>query len=300
MDTIKRKATNNSSQEQLDSLVETAHREKPPIFTGFTLFKEDEDGFFIQNTSDGSIFKWIDVDSLEPNGKFFNEVKFSKGGRRNFQGTVFSCFRKTDGKGYYETDDKTFKSCVKKFGGFYVAISRARKDSRGNVSFAAKNQMVNMITLSSAKSKAEEYSEKYAQNNEFISKLPCGAAFDCIFESIYEHFRAEVMAVKEEDELAYDAWNRYEKIVRSKFHRKGVYGLFDLFQGSDITTEVYDSFFCRVYRCGLAHGLYLISDCEQEKLDLTASFPLGDRNFTAADAKWVDHGYRIVLLPQKI
>ena len=108
------------------------------------------------------------------------------------------------------------------------------------------------------------------------------------------------MEVKRDDELPYDAWNRYEKSVRSKFRRNGVYGILDLFDGADITTEVFDSFYHRVYRCGLAHGLYLISDREQEKIDLTASFPLGHRNFTVADATWVDHGYRVVLLPQKI
>ena len=45
--------------------------------------------------------------------------------------------------------------------------------------------MVNMLTTKAAKFQAEEYAKKYAQNDEFISNLPCGAAFDCVFEEIF-------------------------------------------------------------------------------------------------------------------
>lgn len=272
----------------------------PPIFTGFEKFAHNEDGFFVINTVDGSIFKWIDVEALESNGKFYRNKRYSKGGRRNFSGTVFNCFNHVSGKGYYESDDTPFKKCVQKYGGFYIATCRARKNSFGTTCFVRDGEPVTLIEASKAKREAKNYAAKFAVNNEFISRVPCGAAFDCVFESIFERFREEVMAIKEPDELAFDAWNRYEGTRRNEFFHQGVYGMFDFFNGADITSEYYGSNYCTVYRSGLAHGLYLIADCEKDKHNLTASFPLGERNFTSASAKWIDHGYRIVLLPNEI
>lgn len=278
----------------------TILKSTPPIFTGFEKFAHNDDGFFIINPADGSIFKWIDVEALESNGQFYKRRRFSKGGRRNFSGTVFNCFNHVYGKGYYESDDTHFKKCVEKYGGFYIAICRARINTFGSISFSRKGEPVTLIDSSTAKREAKKYAAKFAVNNEFISRVPCGAAFDCVFESIFERFRKEVMDFKEPDELAYDAWNRYEATVREKFLRQGVYGMFDFFYGSDITSEYYGSKYCSVYRSGLAYGLNLIAHNEREKRDLTASFPLGHRNFTSASAKWIDHGYRIVLLPKEI
>lgn len=279
---------------------QTILKSTPPIFTGFEKYAHNDDGFFIINTLDGSIFKWIDVESLESNGKFYKHKRFSKGGRRNFSGTVFNCFEHGCGKGYYESDDTPFRKCVQKYGGFYIAICRARKNGSEIPCFIRDSKPVTLIEASKAQKEAKKYGAKYAVNNEFISRIPCGAAFDCVFESIFERFKEEVMAIKEPDELAYDAWNRYEPSLRDRFLQHGVYGIFDLFYGSDITSEYYGSEICSVYRSGLAHGLYLIADCEADKRNLTASFPLGHRNFTSASAKWIDHGYRIVLLPNEI
>lgn len=60
-------------QKQLN--METETKKHPPIFTGFELYAHNEDGFFIINPKDGSIFKWIDVESLEENGVYYGEKK---------------------------------------------------------------------------------------------------------------------------------------------------------------------------------------------------------------------------------
>lgn len=292
-------------QKQLN--METETKKHPPIFTGFELYAHNEDGFFIINPADGSIFKWINVENLEENGVYYGEKKKSKGGRRNFEGTVFHCFKMhTTGKGYHETQDWQFKQCIKKFGGFYMATCKARKLDDKTVTFSMPHRIpLNMISHYSAVKAANEYYKKYAKTNnrkrEFKSFIPCGAAYDCMFEEIFERFKAEVMAVKQPDELPYDAWNRYEKTRRKFFWDNGVYGIYDLFSsGNETCTEFYGGELTSTYRCGLAHGLYLISDREEEKIELTASFPLGHRNFTVADAEWIDHGYRIMLLPTNI
>ena len=89
----------------------------PPVFTGFEVYANNENGFFIINTADGSIFKWIDVEALECNGVYYGEKRRSKGGRRNFEGTVFNCFEnRATSKGYFETTDYAFKQCIKKYG----------------------------------------------------------------------------------------------------------------------------------------------------------------------------------------
>lgn len=292
--------------EQLNRETET--KKHPPIFTGFELYTHNEDGFFIINPKDGSIFKWIDVESLEENGVYDGEKKKSKGGRRNFQGTVFNCLdNHFNHKGYHETQDWQFKQCIKKFGGFYMATCKARKLDDENVTFSMPHQIpLGMISHYSAVEAANKYYKKYAKLNgrkrEFKSFIPCGAAYDCMFEEIFERFKAEVMAVKQPDELPFDAWNRHEETRREFFWENGVYGIFDLFSaGNETCTEFYANNMNSTYRGGIAHGLYLHdSGIQKEKIELTASFPLGHRNFTVPDAEWRYHGYRIMLLPTNI
>ena len=280
----------------------------PPVFTGFEVYANDENGFFIINTADGSIFKWINVNSLECNGVYYGENKKSKGGRRNFEGTVFNCFRKSNpfDKGYYETSDFAFKRCIKKYGGFYMSVYRAKIHPDDVIAFTKDGHPLEMISTFEAIEYGKKYARKYAKptnrQREFTSSIPCGAAYDCMFEWIFERFRKEAFEAQMPNELLYDAWNRLEKQRRPSFYKDGVYGIFNLFScdGSEICSEFYDSDFCSSYRCGSAYGLYLISNREQEKHDLTASFPLGHRNFTVASARWKKHGYRIMLLPKNI
>ena len=279
----------------------------PPVFTGFEIYANNENGFFIINPADGSIFKWIDVNSLECNGVYYGEKKKSKGGRRNFKGTVFNCFEnRSTSKGYFETADSAFKQCIKKYGGFYMAAYKAKLHQNDVVTFTEDGPILEMVSTLEALEEAPLYAKEYSKINnrrrEFTSSIPCGAAYDCMFEEIFERFKKEVEAIKKPHELPYDAWNRLEKERRESFYLNGVYGMFDLFSdsGSEACSEFFGSTYCSSYRCGLAYGLYLISRTEQEKHNLTASFPLGDRNFTVAEAKWKNHGYRIMLLPKNI
>ena len=290
------------SQLNIEEVVTT-----PPVFTGFEVYANNENGFFIINTADGSIFKWIDVEALECNGVYYGEKRRSKGGRRNFEGTVFNCFEnRATSKGYFETTDYAFKQCIKKYGGFYMAAYKAKTHSNDEITFTKDGYILEMVSALEALEDAPKYAKTYSHKNnrrrEFTSSIPCGAAYDCMFEEIFERFKKEVEQIKQPDELPYDAWNRLEKERRKSFHTDGVYGMFNLFSadGNEACSEFYGSTYCSSYRCGLAYGLYLISNREQEKHDLTASFPLGHRNFTVADARWKDHGYRIMLLPKNI
>lgn len=290
------------SQLNIEEVVTT-----PPVFTGFEVYANNENGFFIINTADGSIFKWIDVEALECNGVYYGEKRKSKGGRRNFEGTVFNCFEnRATSKGYFETTDYAFKQCIKKYGGFYMAAYKAKTHSNGEVTFTKDGYILEMVSALEALEDAPKYAKMYSHKNnrkrEFTSSIPCGAAYDCMFEEIFERFKKEVEQIKQPDELPYDAWNRLEKERRKSFHTDGVYRMFNLFSadGNEACSEFYGSTYCSSYRCGLAYGLYLISNREQEKHDLTASFPLEHRNFTVANARWKDHGYRIMLLPKNI
>lgn len=282
---------------------------QPPVFTGFEVYANNENGFFIINPIDGSIFKWIDVNSLECNGVYDGKKKYSKGGRRNFEGTVFNCFNKyhNNDKGYYETTDYAFRTCIKKYGGFYMAAYKAKLHPQKTIAFTPNGSMVEMISALDAIKEGRKYASKYSvtingRKKEFLSAIPCGAAYDCMFEEIFERFKQEALSVKEPNETPYDAWNRLEKQKRAFFHENGVYGMFNLFScdGNEACSEFYGSSYCSSYRCGMAYGLYLISNSDKEKNDLTASFPLGHRNFTVAQAEWKDHGYRIMLLPKNI
>lgn len=294
-----KKRLTNTSLEKLNSFQKGYSTTKPPVFKGFTEIPGNGNGFFIQNKEDQSIFKWINVDNLICNGIFYpkksSKTIRSKGGRRNFGGDIFPNDLKTE---YKETDDSNFKQCIETFGGFYIAITRARRNSLGKLTFS-EGSLIDLITYPEAQKSAQNYMKGH--DEEFVSSLPCGAAIDCIFEEIFERFRFEVQRIRKEDELEYDAWNRYEKEVRKQLQIHGIYGLEDLIcSGSgEYTSEIFESFTMIATRCSGANGLYLIADSNRQKQNiLNVSFPAAARNFTTS-FECYDRGYRVMLLPVK-
>ena len=147
-----------------------------------------------------------------------------------------------------------------------MATCKARKLDDKKITFSMPHRIpLDMISHYNAVEAANKYYKKHAKLNsgkrEFKSFIPCGAAYDCMYEEIFERFRDEVMAVKQPDELPYDAWNRYEETRRNDLFKNGVYGIFDLFSaGNETCTEFYANHMNSSYRGGLCHGLYLISD----------------------------------------
>ena len=292
----------DSSQGQLNSESNTIIA-TPPVFTGFEVFKNDSEGFFIINPADGSIFKWIDITTLKRNGKFEGKKRYYQAGRRNFEGNVFNCFREVDPSrpGYVETDDAKFRECTRHFGGFYVAAYRARTNFEEIISYSGKGTAVQLVTFCEAKQNAQKYATEYAKGGEFISALPCGAAIDCVSEEIYERFEQEVLKVKLPVESMYDAWNRYEKEVRNNFRQNGIYGIHDLiFAGPEITSEAFNNINHQCAVRGGARGLFLISHYDFEKEMMDCYFEIGHRNFIASNAQFYNYGHRVVLLPQKV
>lgn len=285
----------NSSRKQL-----TSKRAKPPVFTGFKVYKNDENGFFIINTKDGSIFKWIDVTSLKCNGIFDGYKRHYRSGRRNFEGFIWNIFRDKNRIEYVESDVKNFQRATRFFGGFYISVYRARLNKEREIAYLPVGPTVDVIKFATAKENAEMYSQKFSKNNDFISALPCGAAMDCVSEEIYERFEQEVLNVKAEDESMYDAWNRHAKEVHADFKKNGIYGIHDLiYPGPEITSEAFSDI---RYQCavrGGARGLFLISYHQFEKDMMDCYFEIGHRNFISTEAEFYDYGYRIVLLPQK-
>ena len=299
MNTVEtKKRLNNTSLEKLNSFQKGYSTTKPPVFKGFTEIPGNGNGFFIQNKEDQSIFKWINVDNLICNGIFYpknsSKTIHSKGDRRSFGGDIFPDNLET---GYQETDDSDFKQCIKNFGGFYIAVTRARRNGLGKLTFSS-GSLIDLITYPDALKSARNYMKK---NEEFVSSLPCGAAMDCIFEEIFERFRLEVQHIRREDELEYDAWNRYKKEVRKQIQTHGIYGLEDLIcsGNGEYNSEIFESSTMIATRCNGAHGLYLIADSNRQKENiLNASFPAAARNFTTS-FECYDRGYRVMLLPVK-
>ncbi len=291
-----------SSQGQLNS-IEVVKTSTPPVFKGFEVCKNDSDGFFIKNTADGSIFKWIDITKLKCNGKFDGQNCFSQAGRRNFQGHIWNCFNTNDhSRGYVETDDKNFRKSTEQFGGFYLAAYRATHVSYSDIfAFVSQGRKVDMITFNTAKRNAAIYARKFAKQKEFISALPCGAAIDCFAEDVYERLEKEVLEVKEPKEKMYHAWNRYSKEILPRLKENGIYGVHDFISsGAEITSEAYDDIRYQCVIRGGARGVFLISYYESEINNMECYFEVGERNFISSNIQFIDHGYRIVLLPQKV
>lgn len=272
---------------------------KPLIPAHFEAFEDSEDGFFIINQRDESIFKWIYTEKLECNG-IDDNGELSRSGRRNFDGTIFpSDFGP---KGYYESNNSHFKKCIMDFGGFYIATSKARKIDKENiVNFSGDGKIVDCITFSYAKAEAEGYAKNYAENGEFITEVPCGAAMDCVFEDIFERFYKEVQSLKKHYRTEYAAWNDYAKQKEKDFISKGIYGMHDLIGvGDEMTSEGYgDINKLLSVRCGNI-GIELIKYSNRNITPKSTAFALGHRNYKVSDYEVIGCGYRIVLLPQKI
>lgn len=290
----KSKKRSNDQLYKLDSFTRGYLLEEPPVFSGFIEIPGNGDGFFIENLRDGSIFKWIDIKMLLCNGIYYKQKRHSRGGRRNFSGKIFPDDLKNE---YYETDDTRFKKCIKNFGGFYISISRAKRNEQGLLNYSA-GKLINMISLPAAEELAQNYAH-YAGNNEFVSCLPCGAAMDCMFEDVFERFRIEVSFIRKDGESEYEAWNRHENEIRSQLLEKGVYGMYDLFSsGREYTSEFFKNSCMVAVRCGRSHGLYLIDYSKNPDVE-SADFVAASRNFTShfQEDGYLDLGYRIVLLP---
>lgn len=267
----------------------------PPIFAGFEMVK-DTGEFLIRNLEDGSVFKWIFVEKLKANGIYGPFKGVHKAGRRNFQGTVFNCFNHQEKRGYYETLQEPFIECIEKYGGFYISIARAHMTDQSTIQFLPKGDIVDCITIEYAEAKAEVYSKA---NTEFSSYLPCGAAMDCVYEEVFERFYEEVRKAQRSDETFYKAWNRLQE-EKMREHQKGaIYGMFELICAGELTSERFNDASAATRRGDSAHGLYLIANSEDEKTDMTASFPAGYRNFCyTMHGGFRNLGYRVMLLPK--
>lgn len=261
----------NSLQEKLNLFC------VPPIFTGFEGV-ENDDGYFITNLKDGSVFKWISIDQLEDNGIYYGDTEFNKEGRQSSEGSFINYFKEKglNKRGYYETDDARFKKCISRWHGFYISISRARKDAIGRVVFGKKGELVDFITSEEARFEAEMYAKQFSKNEEFISCIPCGAAMDYFYEYLFEEFRRDVKS----------------------YHKDGVCGFIDIFYGGEYTSELYKTPLVTVVRNSESKGLYL-ADNEIGKTDINASFPLGHRDLCYAKRRCYGDSYRVILLPQK-
>ncbi len=280
----------NSSKKKLNS------SKHPPVFDGFTILKDNPEGFFIMNTEDGSIFKWIDVSSLQVDNDPVTGDSKPKYCRRNFEGIFNDCLnpRNYVRRGYYETDDSKFKDTVKKYGGFYIAVYKARFNDFGKVGFSGVGLLADELIFYEAKLFAKNYAKRYGKK-QFISCLPCGAAMDCVFQHIFQTFEDEVLDHMEEDETEYDAWNR---IAKQYDFSNGIYGLHDFIaNGPEFTTEAFENKKYHIVIRGGRRGLFLISDNDYEKERMEAFFELGHRTFISTESRPEGCGYRVVLLP---
>lgn len=283
-------------EEQGRNLVfDSRKNQSPPIFAGFERV-EDASEFLIRNLADGSIFKWIFVEKLKTNGIYGPFKGRHKANRRNFHGTVFNCFAHQEGRGYYETMQEPFMECIEKYGGFYISIARAHMTEQNTIQFLPKGDLVDCITIEYAEAKAEVYSKT---NTEFSAYLPCGAAMDCVYEEVFERFYKEVKKARRPNETLYEAWNRIQEEKMREHQKNGIYGMFELICAGELTSERFNDASAATRRGDGAHGLYLIADMEDEKTDMTASFPAGNRNFCyTMHGGFRNLGYRVMLLPK--
>lgn len=280
----------DSSTEQLDFNGNTI-----PIPRNFRWFQEEND-LFIVNQEDGSIFKWIQViGNLRKNG--LTEGIKTEYGRRNFDGIFESKFNDNY---FHETCDHKFKECIKRYGGFYISVYKARYEKDERITYAGIGILVNSIKYDNAKKIATNYMLKYRASNNYTTDLPCGAAMDCIYEYAFEMLEKEVLKKMLPGERKADAWNRISKAKR--YEEIGVYGIQDLLTGeAELTTETYASEKCHVAVRNGTRGLFTICNDDYEKQMFETGeaiyFELGCRNFISRDAAFFGYGFRLMLLP---
>ena len=280
----------NSSTEQLELSSNTIPIPKP-----FLSYNKDQE-LFIVNPEDKSVFKWIQViGALKPNG--ITDKTKTEYGRRNYNG-IFEA--KFDRENYRETSDLEFRNCIKKYGGFYISVYKARYESEDHISYAGTGSIVDRINYSKAREIATSYMVNHFSNKDFITDLPCGAAMDCIYEAAFELLEKEVLEKQLPGERKYYAWNR---IAKSKDYRQsGVMGIHDFFTGeAEITTEAFTRANYHVVVRDGNRGLFSIcySDYEKDMFDSgrIIHFELGQRNFISKEAEFSGYGFRLMLLP---
>jgi hypothetical protein len=280
----------DSSKEQLDFSGSPI-----PIPQNFKCFQENQD-LFIVNPKDGSIFKWVQVIGvLKPNG--LTGKRKTEYGRRSFDGIFESKF---DNNNYHETCDSKFKHCIKKYGGFYISVYKARYDENGKITYAGNGILVDRIKYDKARKIATRYMFNPDSTRDYTTDLPCGAAMDCISEYAFELLEKEVLEEMLPGERKADAWNRISKT--KNFHQTGVYGIQDFFTGyAELTTEAYASAKYHVAVRNGSRGLFTICYNDYEKTLFETGraiyFELGHRNFIAKEAEFIGFGFRLMLLP---
>lgn len=266
-----------------------------PIPRNFKYYQEGQD-LFIVNPEDGSTFKWVQVMGvLKKNG--LTGKRKTEYGRRDFDGFFKAGF---DDEHYHETCDRKFIHCVRKYGGFYISVYKARYDQNEQVTYTGNGKLVDRIMYKKARNIALRYMIKPGSTRDYITDLPCGAAMDCIAEYAFELLEKEVLEKMLPGEKKADAWNRIEE---SKNYKEiGVYGIQDFFTGeAELTTETYASSRFHVAVRDGNRGLFTIcSDDYEEKLFETGEaiyFELGNRNFISKEVKFIGYGFRLMLLP---
>ena len=266
-----------------------------PIPRNFKYYLEGQD-LFIVNPEDGSTFKWVQVMGvLKKNG--LTGKRKTEYGRRDFDGFFKAGF---DDEHYHETCDRKFIHCVRKYGGFYISVYKARYDQNGQVTYTGNGKLVDRIMYKKARNIALRYMIKPDSTRDYITDLPCGAAMDCIAEYAFELLEKEVLEKMLPGEKKSDAWNRIEE---SKNYKEiGVYGIQDFFTGeAEFTTEVFS---CAEYSVATREGNRgLFTICMhnfEEKLFETGKaiyFELGVRNFKSKMSEFRGFGFRLMLLP---
>lgn len=243
---------------------------QPPIPIGFKVYENPQDGLFIRNTIDSRIFKWISTNDLDPNGLDRNGNCCTYGRR------CFSPLKAFDESGFEDHESEQFEFAVKKHGGFYISVDKFPPH---------------------CKSEAEHYAKKYLLGSiDAVSALPSREAFDCLFEHIYENFRAYVLAHQKNGETPYDAWNRISEMKKYDFYQNGIYGIKGLMDGKNEHTseQVIDGNYCIYrgeYRMNLfAYGLEQPTNLEE------ANWFLARREF--CEKFYAYFGYRVMILPR--
>lgn len=280
----------NSSAEQLVFSGSTI-----PIPRNFKWFQEDQN-LFIINQADGSVFKWVQViGALKKNG--MTGKRKTEYGRRNFNGTFEAKF---DDSHYHETCDKKFKQCIKKYGGFYISVYKARYEQNGQIAYSGNGNLVDRIKYAKAKQIATKYMIKPNSVRDYTTDLPCGAAMDCISEYAFECLEKEVLAEMLPGERKDAAWNRIS--YAKNFKQLGVYGIQDFLTGeAELTTEAYATSKYHVAVRDGNRGLFTICYNEYDRTMFETGksvyFELGHRNFISKEAEFLGYGFRLMLLP---
>lgn len=240
-----------------------------PVPNGFTAYAT-KDGVFMRNILDGRVFKWQPVRKLARNG-IDSKGKISRDGRRSFGGYFNDLEKNT----YQDPEAEQFEKCARKYGGFYISVEKIEPCYKSEAEQHAKNYLIGATDAESL--------------------LPSGAAFDCMFEYIYERFCKYVLKYQGPDETPYQAWNRIAKKETAKFKKEGIYGIKGLMDHQhEHTSEVAGS--CCAYRGEFRMSLISYAKEEKSINPQEVFWCLGLRNY--CHPRCGNMGYRIMILPK--